>query len=71
MDRELIVSNYLLENQCLFRNHPPELFYKKAILKILQYSQKNTCVGVSFRINLQSFRSATLFKADSGTSVFQ
>ena len=27
---------------------PPDVFYKKLFLKILQYSLKNTCVGVSF-----------------------
>ena len=44
MDRELIVSNYLLENQCLFRNHPPELFYKKAILKNFAiFTKKHLC----------------------------
>ena len=30
------------------QKQPSELFYKKLFLKILQYSQKNTCVGVSF-----------------------
>ena len=27
------------------QKQPPEVFYKKLVLKILQYSQENTCVG--------------------------
>ena len=27
---------------------PPEVFYNKAVLKNLQYSQENICVAVSF-----------------------
>ena len=37
-----------------FRNSPPEMFCKKDILKILENSQENTCVGVSFLITLQA-----------------
>ena len=35
---------------------------KKLFLKILQYSQKNTCPGVSFVIKMQDFSPATLLK---------
>ena len=45
------------------------VFYKKS-LKILQYSQENTCVGVSFLIKMQTFRSTTLLKEDSNAGVF-
>ena len=38
-----------------FRNSPPEMFCKKDILKILENSQENTCVGVSFLITLQAW----------------
>ena len=30
-----------------FQKQPPEMFYKKADLKIWQYSQENTCLRVS------------------------
>ena len=36
----------------------------------MQYSQENTCVGVSFSIKLQTWRPATLLKRDSSTGVF-
>ena len=45
------------------------VFYKKS-LKILQYSQENNCVGVSFLIKMQTFRSTTLLKEDSNADVF-
>ena len=37
---------------------------KKLFLKISQYLQENTCVGVSFLIKLQPVRTATLIKRD-------
>ena len=37
---------------------------KKLFLKILGYSQENTCVGVSFLITLQAFSHAILLKRD-------
>ena len=43
------------------QKEPPEVFYKKKLfLKIPQYSQESTCVGVP----------ATLLKRDSNVSVF-
>ena len=30
------------------QKQPPEVFYKKLVLKILQYLQENAYVGVSF-----------------------
>ena len=36
------VDNYL-------QKQPPEVFYKELFLNILQYSQKNAWVGVSFK----------------------
>ena len=37
----------------MFQKQPPEVYYKKVILKILQNLQKNTWVEVSFLIKLQ------------------
>ena len=31
------------------KKQPMEMFYKKGVLKNLQNSQENTCVGVSFK----------------------
>ena len=39
---------------------------KEMVLKILQYSQENTCAGVF----LQVFRSEILFKKDTNTYTF-
>ena len=33
----------------LTQKQPPEVFYTKAVFKLLQYLQENTCVGVSFQ----------------------
>ena len=33
---------------CKWQKQPPEVLYKKAVFKKLQYSQVNTCVGLSF-----------------------
>ena len=41
------------------------VFYKKSCLIISQYSQKNTCVRVSFIIKMPAFRPVTLLKRDS------
>ena len=44
-----INKGYFERDHNLFQKQPPEVFYEKAVLKIfLQYSQENTCVGVSF-----------------------
>ena len=43
---------------------------KKLFLIILQYSQKNACVGVSFLIKTKAFKPETLSKRDSFISVF-
>ena len=43
---------------------------KKPLLKVLQCSQKNTCVRVSFLIIMQAFSPATLLKRDSKTGAF-
>ena len=48
----------------IIQKQSPEAFRKKKMfLKISQYSQKNICVAVSFRL-------ATLLKRDSNTGVF-
>ena len=41
---------------------------RKLFLKISQYSQENTCVGISFLI--QAFRTPDLLKRDSNTGFF-
>ena len=43
---------------------------RKLFLKISQYSQENTCVGISFLIKMQAFRAPALLKRDSNTGVF-
>ena len=48
----------------------PQMFFKKDVLKNLQISQENKCVGVFFLIKLQTFRSTTLLKRDSNRGVF-
>ena len=45
------------------------VLYKKLFLEILQCSQENTCVGVSFLTKLQALSSVTLLKRDSSTGV--
>ena len=47
------------------QKQPPELFYKKLFLKILQYSQENAFVRFSFLITLQN-----KFIKESPTLVF-
>ena len=46
------------------------LSIKKLFIKILQSSHKNTCVGVTFQIEMQVFSPETLLKGGSNTSVF-
>ena len=43
---------------------------RKLFLEISQNSQENICVGISFLIKMQAFRSPALFKRDSNTDVF-
>ena len=43
---------------------------RKLFLKILQYSQEDTCVGISYSIKIQAFRAPVLLKRDSNTGVF-
>ena len=51
--------------------HTGGVLDKKLFLKIFQYSQENSSVGVSFLIKLQALSPATLLKRDSRTVVFQ
>ena len=44
--------------------------FQKLFLKISQYSEENTYVGISFSIKMQAFRPAALLKRDSNTWVF-
>ena len=48
-------SLFRIYTASLLRSSRPELFCKKVFLKILQNSQKITCVGVSFLIKLQAW----------------
>ena len=43
---------------------------EKLFLKILQYSQENTCFGVFFLIKMQAFNPETLLKRDPNTGAF-
>ena len=43
---------------------------RKLFLKISQYSQENTCVGISFLIKMQAFRAPALLKKVSNIGVF-
>ena len=48
----------------------PEVFYKKAVLKIFSiFTGKYLCLSL-FLVKLRAFRSATLLKRDSNTGVF-
>ena len=49
------ISYFILRNK--LQKQPSEVFYKKVVFKISQYSQENNCVGVS------------LLKRDSSTGV--
>ena len=51
LDTTIDISIYLMSGILWNRKiqkQPAEVFYKKLFQKISQYSQKNTCVGVSF-----------------------
>ena len=43
-----MLTGLFLHSLETLQKQPPEVFYKKLFLKISQYSQENTCVGVSF-----------------------
>ena len=43
---------------------------RRMSLKILQYSEKNTCVGVSFSIKLQAIKPVTLLTRESNADIF-
>ena len=51
----------------MIRTKFPEIFSKEVLLIILQNSQENNYVRVSFLINLQAFN---FIKEDSDTGVF-
>ena len=55
----------------LIRSGCQEVFCKKSVLKNLQNSQENTCIGVSFLIKLQTWDFQLYWKRDSGTGIFQ
>ena len=46
------------------------MFHKKLFLKILQYSQESNCVGISFLIKMQAFRTPALLKRNSKAGAF-
>ena len=47
---------------------PPEVLYKKVLLKISQNSKENTCVGVSVLIKLQA--ACNFIDKETPTQVF-
>ena len=54
------------------QKQPPEVLYKKAILKNFAISTRNTCAGVHFLKSCRTcFRPATLLKRDPHTGVLQ
>ena len=55
------VNKYLCRISSFYRSSHQRCSAKKVFLKILQYSQENTCVGVSLR----TFKSAILSKRNS------
>ena len=44
--------------------------YKKLFLNVLQYSQENACVGVSFLLKFQALSPAALLKRESNAGIF-
>ena len=46
--KNLVICEYIISWDLNREKQPSEVFYKKLFLKISQYSQENTCVGVSF-----------------------
>ena len=60
------VNKYLCRISLFYRSSHRRRSEKKVFLKISQYSQENTCVGVS----LQAFKSAIFLKRDFNTNVF-
>ena len=51
-------------------NQIEQMFYKIGILKISATYQENTCVKLSFLINLQAFSLQLYLKKESSTGVF-
>ena len=60
----------LRNSTTIFRSSHRRHFIKELFSKILWDSQENTCVGVSFLINLQAISPVTLLKRNSNTDVF-
>ena len=63
-------SDQLNSDRTIFRGSHRGCFLKKVFLKILEKSQENTCVGVSFFIKLQAWGHQLYCKRDSETVVF-
>ena len=60
----------LKNSSTIFRSSYRRCSIKKLFLKILWYSQENTCVGVSFLLKLWAFRPLTILKRDFNTDIF-
>ena len=63
-------TNAFYSDQVCYRSSHQKCSIKKLFLKILQYSQENICVGVSFLIKLQATRSPALLNRDSNIGAF-
>ena len=63
-------TNASYSDQVCYRSSHQKCSIKKLLLKILQYSQENICVGVSFLIKLQATRPPTFLNRDSNTGAF-
>ena len=65
------INKGYFKSECnLFQKQPPDVFYKKAVLKSFAiFPVKHLCWSL-FLIKLKIFRSATLLKKDSNTGDF-
>ena len=61
------VTHHKLKNVAIPEAATRDVLQKKLFLKIQQYSQENTCDGVSFLIDLRASRPATFLERDSNT----
>ena len=61
------VIHHKLKNVAIPEAATRDVLQKKLFLKISQYSQENTCDGVSFLIDLRASRPATFLERDSNT----
>ena len=66
----LVKLEFFRNSSTIFRSRHQRCFLQNLFFKILQYSQENSCGGVSCLIKLQTFKPTTLLKRDSKMWVF-